>query len=591
MNRSRLLLLSCLVLCLAIVARRGVVAQAPKGEITANDPPPPLTYHGLIPGLSSAADVRTTLGEPLHEAEWYSWKMLYGSSRSSPHRVGGALEGGLLDSVQLSGGKNGRFAGVEAASVPAGYESKDRVRAKLGEPEYELRMATFSMLDYAAKGVRFIFDKKDATIGVAYFPHLRPRVHSGARKFVDLSKLREGSQPRPKLPVALAGLRCGTAQEKITPLSAWLAPQYRAKFRVHDDIWARCALFEMTDKVSVKNDRPTTTVAFVGADLFIMSHAEIQPIIDRLAAEKIHLILAQSHNHAAPDDIGVYGHFPAEHVKYIQEQVVKCVLDARKNLRPVKELRTASRELPMDGARVIGYIRNARNPGLVDPTVNVIQAIGADGKPITTIVNFACHVEGLSTGVTEMSADFPGYMCEQIRADGGGQPVFLNGAVGGMVSGDTKARTHDEAKVCGLGWAHIVKQVLATAQPSAKSAFSFETKSVEIPVTNQRFVAFAALRGHKLVRGRLVTEMSLIRIGEAEMITIPGELLPEVSFEILEKMKGFPRIIVGLANDELGYIIPPYDFRNDSYEETMSQGPGAAPVILDTALRLLAGTK
>ena len=66
-------------------------------------------------------------------------------------------------------------------------------------------------------------------------------------------------------------------------------------------------------------------------------------------------------------------------------------------------------------------------------------------------------------------------------------------------------------------------------------------------------------------------------------------MLPEVSFEILERMKGFPRILIGLANDQLGYIIPPYDFRDDEYEESMSVGPATAPVIQETAWRLLEG--
>ncbi len=64
-------------------------------------------------------------------------------------------------------------------------------------------------------------------------------------------------------------------------------------------------------------------------------------------------------------------------------------------------------------------------------------------------------------------------------------------------------------------------------------------------------------------------------------------MLPEVSFEILKEMQGFPRILVGLANDQLGYIIPEYDFRSDSYEETMSQGKATAPAVRDTALGLL----
>ena len=88
-------------------------------------------------------------------------------------------------------------------------------------------------------------------------------------------------------------------------------------------------------------------------------------------------------------------------------------------------------------------------------------------------------------------------------------------------------------------------------------------------------------------RGRAVSELFHVRLGDAELLTIPGELLPELSFELLEKMEGYPRMIVGLCNDELGYIIPAEDFRKGAYEESMSVGPAAGPVLLRRALELL----
>jgi hypothetical protein len=246
----------------------------------------------------------------------------------------------------------------------------------------------------------------------------------------------------------------------------------------------------------------------------------------------------------------------------------------------------------MDGARVEGFIRNARNPALLDPTISILQPMGEDGRPIATVVHFACHVEGISAGVRELTADFPGPMCQQIAEDGGGQPVFLNGALGGMVSGDNKARTHEEARVMGLGLAAIVRDLAGTAQPAEKFTFSVDTRRVEIPVTNPKFQALMLLQNRrKLHRGRVVGEMSLITLGECQIVTVPGELLPEVGWEILEKMNGFPRMVVGLANDELGYIIPAWDYRAGEYEESMSVGAAAAPVVRDTALRMLLGIK
>jgi hypothetical protein len=85
--------------------------------------------------------------------------------------------------------------------------------------------------------------------------------------------------------------------------------------------------------------------------------------------------------------------------------------------------------------------------------------------------------------------------------------------------------------------------------------------------------------------------MTYVRLGEAQFVTLPGELLPEVSFEILEHMNGFPRVLVGLGNDQLGYFVPPYDFRNDYYEETVSQGPAAALQVRDMAIRMLDGSR
>lgn len=561
----------CCTAAILLALGHGASGQAVSGKVKATDPPPPLTYHGLIPGLSKGSEVRKVLGPPAHEASWYAWKMLY-PAEGRP---------GFWDQVHLQGGAQGDFSCVEAASIPQGLETKDAVRARFPNPEFELVMPTFSVLDYSAQGTRFVFDKEGKTIGVAYVPHLRPRVHSGARKRVDLSRLRQGPQPRPVHVASLDGLRAGAAQVVITPRKEWIEPKQRKDFTVHDDLFARVVVFEHGED----------TVAIVGADLFGMMLSEVEPIRAVLAKEGIeHLLLASSHNHAAPDTMGVYGFYPAKYIDFLQAKIAECVRQARQNLRPVQELRGASRELPMDGARVIGYFRNARNPGILDPSISVLIPMGADNKPIATIVNFACHVEGLDPGLRELSADFPGYLCAALAEQGAGQPVFLNGAVGGMVSGDTKARTHAEARVMGQGLAGIVQELSRSAQPAKSFAFKAETRRLEIPMTNLAFKALASAKG-RLYRGRIKSEMSLYTIGECQMLTLPGELLPEVSFEILEKMTGFPRMLVGLANDQLGYIVPTYDFRDDYYEETMSAGPAAAPIVVDTALRLLAGER
>jgi hypothetical protein len=559
-----------------IIAAAPAAAQTTKLTPAQGAPPPPILYEGLIPGVSTREEAVEKLGKPAHEASWYSWKMLY-PSRNRP---------GRFDAIHVGEGR--RIGAIEAAAVPEGYDTLDRVLRKLGEPEFLLELSRQTLADYSERGLRFVFDEDERTTGVAYIPAGYPRVHSGERRRLSLRPLRQGPQAAPAAAVAPAGgaagpgpdLLAGAAEADITPLEPdWLGP---VKFTVHDRLEARAAVFT----------RGEMTIAIVGGDIFGMLKPDIDRIEERLRPAGVdHLLLAMSHVHSAGDPIGIYGFYPEKFVKRIQEGVAGAIEGALAARRKVKELRAASDELPLDGARVEGLFRNARNPGIVDPQIAVVQAVGEDGKPIVTIAHFACHPEGIEKPKDrplEISADFPGTLCDALREKTGAQAVFLNGALGGMVTGDTRARTHEEAAAQGKRLAAEIERILSFAVPQPLR-LSAGRKRIEIPVTNPRMIAFELQSGRRSYLGRVTSEMFHIRLGDAEIITAPGELLPEVGFEILAHMRGYPRMIVGLANDELGYIIPAHDFRAGTYEESMSLGPAAAPVVLRTALLMIEG--
>ena len=562
-----------LLLSLVVLLLDGnLVAQSPFGTPDPSLPPPALTYHGLIPGVSTMAEVREKLGAPAHEARWYDYKMLY----PVPDRPG------LFDAVHLEArdAKTGTLGGVEAATIPEGWGIWSVVRARLGPPEFYLELHDHALADYTEKGLRFVFDHWGHTIGIAYVPHGRPRVHAGGRRFLSLRHLRQGAQATLPTRPGLDGLRAGAVEVDITPTQEALGPSAADReFRVHDPIKARCAVLE----------RGNLCVAIVGADLFGLSRSEVLPIEAGLREHGVdHLILASSHNHSAPDTIGIYGFFPQEYVADVQRKIRDGVLAAKKASRAVKAWRAASDELPLRGARVAGLFRNARNPGIVDPQIAVLQAVGADDRPIATFVHFACHVEGLEKGAIEASAGFPGVLCDRIARDLGGVAIFLNGAVGGMITGDTAARTQEETRMAGVRLAEEVKRIRALAVAPSEMRFEIIRRRVEIPLTNPKLHLFIKASGRRtLHESRLVTEMFLLRLGDAEIITMPGELLPELSFEILAEMQGYPRMIVGLVNDECGYLIPAWDFNPDQYEESMSPGPAAGPVVRDQAIRML----
>ena len=97
--------------------------------------------------------------------------------------------------------------------------------------------------------------------------------------------------------------------------------------------------------------------------------------------------------------------------------------------------------------------------------------------------------------------------------------------------------------------------------------------------------------------GELVTEVNLLQIDSCWLATVPGELLPKLGLQIKAELKqagAEMAVVIGLANDEIGYILPQDDYiypdnpfePGEHYEETMSVGPEAAARLI-AALRYL----
>jgi hypothetical protein len=96
------------------------------------------------------------------------------------------------------------------------------------------------------------------------------------------------------------------------------------------------------------------------------------------------------------------------------------------------------------------------------------------------------------------------------------------------------------------------------------------------------------------------TETSLVQVGGVWLAGVPGELLPKLGLTIKERLRAAGAdiaAVIGLANDELGYILPPEDFiypanpfePESHYEETMSVGVETGPRLLAALDNLLAG--
>jgi len=145
-----------------------------------------------------------------------------------------------------------------------------------------------------------------------------------------------------------------------------------------------------------------TRVAIVSADFLGFPSVlgdKVRAKVSGIPAENI--LIGATHTHSAPDCYG----FPdgkggfASDLKYLDSicnRMAEAINEAASKLQPAR-LKIATGE----AKGKIAY--NYYAPQLYDPRCSVIQAIGADGKPFATLVNYAIHPEVLGSGVGILS--------------------------------------------------------------------------------------------------------------------------------------------------------------------------------------------
>jgi hypothetical protein len=133
------------------------------------------------------------------------------------------------------------------------------------------------------------------------------------------------------------------------------------------------------------------------------------------------------------------------------------------------------------------------------------------------------------------------------------------------------------------------------------SAVSITKKTISAKLTNILYkIAFRRklLPDVRDRKGFITTEVNLIKLGDLWLATVPGELLPKLGLQLKAWMKEAGAQVtgvIGLANDELGYILPIEDFKypwnpfkpGKHYEETNSIGKDITPKVMDTLRELI----
>jgi hypothetical protein len=342
-------------------------------------------------------------------------------------------------------------------------------------------------------------------------------------------------------------------------------------------------------------------VVLAVADLIGLPRSVVLQARARLEADGVTAILAATHVHSGPDTIGLWG--PDDDISGVDaaylEGVETALVDASR--AAVEALRPA--RLEVAAVVVAGVARNNRQPAVVDDELVILRAIDDQSATIATLLDFPCHPEVLDDVSTVVSADYPGDLCRRVEAALGGIAVFAAGDLGAMMSPDREVADVAALERMGRRLADAAVAALHDGARGLGPGVRFARRRIAIPAENPVFEAALASGlvepRERLGDGSVVSDVSLLEVGGMtgiRLAAVPGELAPTLGLPLKASLGPATAAVVGLADDELGYILAHEDYvfpddprdPGDHYEETMSVGREAGPVVTDAIASLLA---
>jgi hypothetical protein len=390
---------------------------------------------------------------------------------------------------------------------------------------------------------------------------------------------------------AAAAFRAGIAVRNVTPdpllpVSGGVGPSVPAT-RKQGELTVRALVFE----------EGTNRVAIVSADFLgfpAMLGDQVRAGVKGIPPQNI--LIGATHTHSAPDCYG----FPdgkggtssdAKYVAGVCVKMTEAINEALTRLQPA-QLKIATGE----AKGKIAYNYYAEQ--LFDPRCNVIQALDESGRPFATLVNYAVHPEVLGNDAGICSPDLIGPLYDRIAEQGGGTGIFMNGAQGGMVTadnrttGDRDSRTWEECLRIGHLLADETLRIVKDAAVQSSPKLFCAARSVSLPVDSP--LMRALLKELPNSPGSdaesLATQVNVLNVGNAQILTIPGEALPNIGFYLKRKMHGQHNLLFGLTNDAFGYILTKEDFdsfKRYAYITRTSLGERTGEIFVNEALKFV----
>jgi hypothetical protein len=385
------------------------------------------------------------------------------------------------------------------------------------------------------------------------------------------------------LPASEVGLTAGVATADITPapgLRMWgYSNRTQGATGKLDPLMARALVLKVAEH----------SVAIVTLDLGRVPEPHVLDRVRRQVRERCglaNLLITASHTHAAPSMEGGSDELD-QFSEHVGDAIVLIVCDAAGQLQPVAlgigrgeaDLAHNRRKFLPDG-RVAMQWRNVEHEPTepIDKQFVVIRLDHATGdnagKPLATLVHYACHPVVLGPDNLQYSADFVGAACKRVRAESGAPCLYLQGACGNINPYVDKTPLADggvremQQMGCTLGDLVLAASKTIDVKPLKPATIQFDTQV--IPVRTRWDIDDPEVRavlskayGPRFDNYLLATfkdniipcTLTTLKIGDSlALVGMPGEVFVQFQHELTERSPVPNTLLVGYTEGYHAYF-------------------------------------
>jgi neutral ceramidase len=337
------------------------------------------------------------------------------------------------------------------------------------------------------------------------------------------------------------------------------------------------------------------TIDAIGLDRGFTARVR-QTIGERFLLPPSAITMACSHTHSGPATLPHLGAVPADssYLAFLEAQLAIVAEEAVKNLQPAHWRiggTTFSENINRRLRRGRRILLDTDPNGPVDNRLRVMRIDRASGSqpsaPLALLIHYACHAT-TSSGVPEISSDFPGYMranIQRLYGEDHEPPVicFLQGCAGDLTHRIGRNRDawpqHFEQHTC------VQSEILGRL--AAAAAINASERSVGFPMESVRTIIEPLSLPFYDRSGTEETELQLIRLGPqptrpedsgdaAWIVGLPGEPFTVYSTDLGRQfyhhlgVRNDYVLVCGYTNDCVGYLCTPKALREGGYEAAMA---------------------